>query len=140
MNDFKVTMMLADSAQAAEGKLYILGGGWSVIGPAPTPFAIAIKIEVPWDLANRNHQFLLRLEDQDGHPFKLDGTPIELGGGFEVGRPTGLQPGVPIDSSLAINFGPVSLPPGSRFLWRLFLNGGSRSDWTLGFSTRRNAA
>ena len=29
----KVTMMLADAAQAVEGKLYILGGGWSVTGP-----------------------------------------------------------------------------------------------------------
>lgn len=26
----KVTIMLADSAQVAEGKLYVLGGGWTV--------------------------------------------------------------------------------------------------------------
>ena len=31
----KVTMLLADSAQAIEGKLYILGGGWSITGPDP---------------------------------------------------------------------------------------------------------
>jgi len=26
-------MMLADAAQAVNGKLYIMGGGWSVMGP-----------------------------------------------------------------------------------------------------------
>jgi hypothetical protein len=29
----KVTMMRADAVQAVAGKLYILGGGWSVTGP-----------------------------------------------------------------------------------------------------------
>ena len=43
----KVTMLLADAAQAVNGKLYILGGGWSVAGPDPTPMAIALKMEVP---------------------------------------------------------------------------------------------
>jgi hypothetical protein len=28
----RVTMMLADAAQVSEGKLYILGGGWSIAG------------------------------------------------------------------------------------------------------------
>ena len=37
-------MILADSAQVADGKLYILGGGWSITGPDPTPSAVAIKM------------------------------------------------------------------------------------------------
>ena len=45
-------MMLADSAQVSEGKLFILGGGWSVTGP-PAPSAIALHVEVPWDQTNR---------------------------------------------------------------------------------------
>ena len=40
-----VTMLLADSAQVADGKLYVLGGGWSLTGPDPTPSAVAIKLE-----------------------------------------------------------------------------------------------
>ena len=51
----KVTIMLADFAQAVNGKLYIMGGGWSLIGPAPCPTAIAIKIEVPWNQTNEKH-------------------------------------------------------------------------------------
>ena len=31
----KVTILLADAAQAVEGKLFVLGGGWSVTGPEP---------------------------------------------------------------------------------------------------------
>jgi hypothetical protein len=41
-------MLLADAAQEAAGKLYILGGGWSVTGPQMPPMAIALKIDVPW--------------------------------------------------------------------------------------------
>ena len=44
--------MLADAAQAVEGKLYILGGGWSVTGPEPSASAIAAYIQVPWDRTN----------------------------------------------------------------------------------------
>ena len=43
----KVTVMLADYAQGADGKLTIVGGGWSVTGPMPVPFAIAVLFQVP---------------------------------------------------------------------------------------------
>ena len=49
----KVTMLLADVAQAVAGKLYVLGGGWSMMGSGPTPSALAVKIDIPWDQANR---------------------------------------------------------------------------------------
>ena len=42
----RATLMLADAAQAADGKLYILGGGWNLIGPEPSPTAIAMHFEV----------------------------------------------------------------------------------------------
>ena len=50
-------MLLCDHAQAAEGKLNIIGGGWSVCGPAPTPFGIAILFQIPWDQALDRHEF-----------------------------------------------------------------------------------
>ena len=59
-------MMLCDSAQVAEGKLYILGGGWSVTGPDATPSAIAIKLDVDWHEADRPHHWELYLENADG--------------------------------------------------------------------------
>lgn len=45
-------MMLADSAQAVGGKLYILGGGFDRINMPSVPFHhrfdLAMLIEVPW--------------------------------------------------------------------------------------------
>jgi hypothetical protein len=136
----KVTMLLADSAQAVGGKLYILGGGWSVTGPGPSASAIALKIEVPWDETNQRHRLLLKLLDADGHPVLVSSptgdVPLEIPGEFEVGRPAGIQPGTPIDVPAAISIGPVPIPPGGRYVWRLSIDGRSEPDWEVAFSTR----
>src|SRR4051794_19704342 len=93
----KVTLLLADHAQVAEGKLNLLGGGWNITGPDPTPFAIALLIDVPWDRTNEDHRFLLELVDQDGQPVLVETPegekPLVVEGGFEVGRPPGLKRG-----------------------------------------------
>ena len=91
-------MILADYAQVADGKLTIVGGGWSVTGPRPTPFAIALLFEVPWDQANVKHRFRLDLVDADGHMVFMPTAeesedPVALEGEFETGRPPGLKPG-----------------------------------------------
>ena len=117
----KVTIMLADAAQAVSGKLYVLGGGWSVTGPSPTAYAIALKVEVPWDETNKRHTLVLRLLDEDG-------------------RPAGVLPGSPIDMPVVVNIGPMPLPPGRRFVWRLFIDGRSDPAWEVGFATRPAAA
>ena len=62
----RVTMLLADFAQVSDGKLTIVGGGWSLTGPDPVPFGIAILIRVPWDQANQRHVMRLELLDADG--------------------------------------------------------------------------
>ena len=137
---FRVTLMLADSAQVAEGKLYLLGGGWTEIGPQPCPFAIAGIIEVPWSLANQRHTFRLELIDWDGHPVLVptpdEQQPLFIEGGFEVGRPPGTRPGTTLPFILAFNAGAVPLPSGSHFEWRLLVDGESAEDWRLPFRTR----
>jgi hypothetical protein len=137
-------MMLADSAQEVGGKLYILGGGWSITGPDPVPMAIALKLEVPWDRTNEQHSLLLELLDDDGNAVLVDGpeehgeqVPLQVTGEFEAGRPPGIKPGTPIDSALAVNFGPLALEAGRRYQWRLSIDGETDEDWALGFSTRR---
>jgi hypothetical protein len=134
-------MMLADSAQEVGGKLYILGGGWSITGPTPVPMAIALKLEVPWDRTNVKHSLLIELVDEDGNPVMVPGpeeeqVALQVTGDFEAGRPPGIKPGTPIDSALAVNFGPLPLEPGRRYQWRLSIDSESDEDWTLGFSTR----
>ena len=101
-----VTMLLADSAQVAEGKLYILGGGWSLTGPDPSPSAVVIKLEIDWHETGVEHHWELFLEDADGQPVMVDtpdGTqPVELRGDLSVGQPEGVIEGTPIDVPLLI--------------------------------------
>jgi len=137
----KVTMMLADHAATAEGKLYISGGGWTVTGPDPIPSAIAMVIEIPWDQTDRKHLLRLELVDADGRAIMGqddDGNnaPIELDGEFEVGRPPGLPAGAATHLPMAINIGPLPLAAGGRFAWNLFIDEETREHWVLPFSTR----
>jgi hypothetical protein len=136
----KVTMMLADSAQAVNGKLYILGGGWSITGPQPVPSAIALKIEVPWTGANQKHSLKLELVDSDFHPVLVPtpagNAPVLLTGDFEVGRPAGLPPGTPLDIPFAFNIPPLLLAPGKRYVWKLMIDGDANNEWQVAFSTR----
>lgn len=137
----RVTMMLADHAATAEGKLYINGGGWSVIGSEPIPMAIAILVQVPWDQTNMRHSLRLELVDSDGDPVLVQGpegepVPLAIGGDFEVGRPPGITPGVSIDMPFALNLAPTPLPPGGRYVWTLYIDDETREDWRLPFSTQ----
>ncbi len=106
----KVTMLLADHAEAVNGKLYINGGAWTWVGPTPQPFAIALVFEVPWDQANEKQHFTLELVDADGAPLMVSGDsgeePLRLEGEFEVGRPPGTVRGTPLTWPATVNFGP----------------------------------
>src|SRR5437879_10908137 len=128
----RVTMLLADAAQAINGKLYILGGGWSIIGPDPVPSAIAIKIEVPWDEANKRHKLKLELVDEDGRPVTVPTPtgekPVQLEGDFEVGRPPGLKPRPPLGMAMPLNVGPFPLQADTRLLWWRSISGSPQDD------------
>jgi len=96
----RATLLLCDHAVVAEGKLYISGAGWSVTGPDPAPSAIALKLDVPWDLTNQPIEIRLRLVTEDGAPVLQAGpagpSPIEVVARLEVGRPVGVPAGSPI--------------------------------------------
>ncbi len=134
-------MLLADFVQAVQGKLYVLGGGWSVTGPGAVQMGIAVKIEVPWDEANVQHAFRLMLVDGDERPVPVPGgdQPVQVEGQFEVGRPPGLKPGTPLDFAIAVNVPALPLAPDSRYVWRLLIDGESDEDWYVAFTTRPGA-
>lgn len=133
-------MVLCDAAQVSEGKLHLLGGGWTVTGPGPVPSAIAMLVEVPWDKANTEIPFTLHLRDADGsavdQPGPMGPTPVLLEAQIEVGRPPGVPAGTPLTVPLALGIPPLALPPGERFSWELTLDGQTAEDWHLAFSTR----
>jgi hypothetical protein len=135
----RVTMLLADAAQEVHGKLYVLGGGWSVTGPDVPPMALAVKLDVPWSDANAAHEFEIRLVDADGRAVRMvgegDGPEVQIGGNFEVGRPPDLEEGSDIDFAFTINVGPLPLAAG-RFAWQLWIDGSTREDWQRPFQVR----
>jgi hypothetical protein len=105
-------LMLADSAQAVEGKLYILGGAWNMLRfptfPASLMVGIAVAIDVDWNETNRRHHLDVHFEDADGNAMDP-----QIGADFEAGRPPGAVAGAELRIVFAVN-GPLSIPaPGS---------------------------
>jgi hypothetical protein len=133
-------MLLADHAQCAEGKLFISGGGVNLVGPGPTPLALAIHIRMPWHDMNRKHKFVVELMDSDGQPVEIetpDGlSPLRIEGDFSTTPGPEQRPGSELVASLAANFGPLPLAPDSGYVWTLSINGKSRDEWRLPFRTR----
>ena len=116
-------MILCDAAQESQGKLFILGGGWSQArATQPIPMAIALKLEVPWNQANERHKLELVLVNADGQPFEVEGSQVRADGDLEVGRPVGLKPGSSIDVPLAFQMPPLPIPVG-EYRWELRING-----------------
>jgi Family of unknown function (DUF6941) len=84
-------LILADSADAIGGKLYMLGGGWDSLTvnafPTQQAFSIALGLSVPWNETNQRHNVSVELADQDGN------VAMTMTGQLEVGRPPGIPPG-----------------------------------------------
>jgi len=133
-------MLIADSAQVADGKLFILGGGWSVTGPDPTPSAVAIKVSVDSHEFNVAHHWELFLEDADGQPVSVDtpegSTVIEVRGDFSANAPEGVPVGTPVDVPIAVNFGPIPLVGNARYTWRFVIDGDTLPGGLVSFTTR----
>jgi len=132
----RVTMLLADSVQVADRKLYVLGGGLSAIGPRPQPLAVAIRLEVPWDRANLRHVWQLELLDEDGGAVTVRDRPLVVNGHFEAGRPAGLRPGTPLSVPLAINFPSLPCKQGCSYTWQLTIDDATHVDWRQSFHVR----
>ena len=95
-------LILADAAQVADGKLYLLGGGWDRIAvnalPAAQMIGVAVGVVVPWTETNTPHTLALTIEDEDGGSV-LPPVSVRL----EVGRPPGLPAGAEQRLMVAFN-------------------------------------
>jgi hypothetical protein len=117
-------MILCDYAEELGGKLYMMGGGWSrnFTPNRPTNMALAIKLTIPWNEANRPSDITVRLVDDNHEPFRgQDGNEVAITGKVEVGRPAGLRPGSNLDAAFALRFDGLQLPPGT-YVWELLIN------------------
>lgn len=107
--------LLVDSAQVANGKLYILGGGWARLTTTQLPvtrtFETALRVVVPWTETNRSHTLEMQIENEDGQV--LLETPLKAD--IRVGRPAQLKDGTDQVVPLALRIGPVLLEREGRY-------------------------
>ena len=102
--------------------------------------AIAIKVDVDFNVVSEVHHWELFLEETNGEAVILetpDGPrPVEVRGDFRVAVPEGnpIESATPIN--MAINLGPLPLAPGRSYMWRMTINGQSDANWSAFFSTR----
>lgn len=79
-------VIVADRAEAINGKLYMMGGAWDSLRVIdfgqPVQFFIALGIVIPWTAANDEVKVQLLLQSEDGRRIE---EPAEFG--VIVGRP-----------------------------------------------------
>lgn len=116
-------LILADRAEAVNGKLYMMGGSWDQIGvidfAKPVAFSIAIGILIPWNATNQDHQLQVHLLDEDGtRLFRMEGS-------FRTGRPPQLPQGGAQHNVLAITVSAL-LPQAGIYTAEATINEGAR--------------
>lgn len=116
--------MLCDFAEAMNGKLYIMGGGWSDWhGDLPVTCAVGLRIAVPWNQANQSHNLTLQLVTEDGQVVTApDGNEVTLNADFEVGRPPGTLPGRELVNAVAFKYNGLPLA-GGGYRFELLIDG-----------------
>jgi hypothetical protein len=95
--------LLSDSAQVAQGKTFILGGGvtilWRQQFPAPLGVSLVLQLTYHRSEAESDHELRIQVMDADGNA-----VLPEITAGLHVGGP---NPGVPANVPLAV---PLALP------------------------------
>lgn len=132
--DLDVTMMLAEAAQVADGKLNVLGGGVTVIPANPQPIALTMLIRLPWSRGDETIPWVLELLDADGLPVLAGEVPVLVNGQVRAGRPEGWPEEQPLQVPVAISFTALPVQPAQRYRWRLAVDGASDEAWTVSFA------
>lgn len=119
----QATVVLADFAEAdASGKVHILGAGWSVTGPDPSPQAIVVFLTVPASQAGSPVAVALRLLDPSRNVVVIPGMsgpqPLEISGQVIAKIPTeDWDTTRDLGASFVVNIAPLSLATGSVYSW-----------------------
>lgn len=113
-------LMLADGAEAANGKIFILGGGVerhrAAEFPAPLRADIACGVRVEWGEANRTFAMGLKILNED------EKVAVAIEFQMEQGRPPGAKPGQDLRTLIALK-GPFRIPEPGAYKLVMELNG-----------------
>lgn len=119
----ETNVLLCDSAAASnDGKMHMLGAGWTVTTSPTAPHALALMLRIPWDRANEEIDVNATLVTEDGQQVELDGSAICYSTKVEVGRPPHVKHGTMLPAAFALNIPPMPLNPG-RYQWRVEVDG-----------------
>jgi hypothetical protein len=125
-------VLIADAVENVNGKLYVMGGGWTVFRSASFPaqirFGIAVSIRVSWEETNAQHDVHIRVvqdPDRSQRPVaNQEVMPLEIGSKVHVTRPPGLEEGSIQRVFLAVN-GNLPIPHAGKY--RVTALAGNRS-------------
>ena len=92
-------LILADRAEAVNGKLYVMGGAWETTfarnTDEPVAISFAVGLSVPWNATNHDYDIEIHIEDPEGQDV------FHLSAHFNQGRPPSVRPGDPQRAILA---------------------------------------
>jgi hypothetical protein len=116
--------LLADAVQAAQGKLYVLGGGWDTLFVQSFParhasLGIGVRVRVPWSWADQPVFIAVDLQDEDGARV-LPSEPLTHG--IRVARPEGFPEGTDIGLVRAFTFTNLVIPREGAYSFVISLN------------------
>jgi hypothetical protein len=128
------TLMLADDATRAEGKLYIHGGGWDELRTATSPptvarIALVITLRVGYEEALADQHLRIDLVDEDDRPHPA----VMVSGNVRVGHPPGLRVGDSIFVSEVVRLESLQFEKTGSYRFRVFLNDSQTPDASLPF-------
>jgi len=121
--------LIADHAEAVNGKLYLTGGGWDTLAvpelPAQHPhISLAVVLRIPWTATNQQHTFEIVLVDEDGTSL----LPETVGGQFEAGRPPGMRSTDDQTAIFALSINGLELKRDGTHIFRLLLDGSPEAE------------
>jgi hypothetical protein len=124
----RASIILADFAETdANGKVHILGAGWSATGPQPGPQAVVGIIQAPPGEARGAIPFTLRLTDRAGDLVEVQGPaggqPLELSGQVEIREPDEWDDAAELTAAFSISVTMLPLPQGQSYTWSLEVDG-----------------
>ncbi len=116
--------LLADAVQAAQGKLYVLGGGWDTLFVPEFParhasLGIGIRVRVPWSWTEQTVMISVDLQDEDGGRVLPTGPLLH---GVRVARPAGIPEGTDVGLVRAFTFNNIVFPAEGAYSFVIALN------------------
>jgi len=117
----RAVVLLCDAAQDVNGKLYVLGGGFSgVLATGPVSMTLAMKLFWPVESAGENVPLRVTLLDEDGDLVTQAGEPIRVEGRMSANPDAPVPPDKMLESVFVLPFVGLDLAPGG-YRWEVSL-------------------